>query len=121
MQENRGETIRELFDDTVNQMKTLGVYRSEYDGMIGIYAQLREQYDILTERFENSRYRINTKSAQGGLKKAPIVATLESLRKDILAYSDRLCLNPKSYDAMNIKQQKKSKLADFLEEGVSNG
>lgn len=97
------ETIRGIFDETVGRMKSLGVYREEYDGTIHIYAQLCEQYLTLTDRFERSKYKIQTQSAQGGMKKAPIVAALEALRKDLLAYSDRLCLNPKSYDAMSMK------------------
>ena len=120
-QAERRDISQSIFDDTVAQMQALGVYRPEYDGTVRIYAQLREQYDALTERFERSRYKINTASAQGGMKKAPLVATLESLRKDILAYSDRLCLNPKAYDGMNIKPPKKSKLEDALKEGALNG
>ncbi len=117
-QAERRSAIQTIFEETIKYMQTLGVYRSEYDSTIRIYAQLREQYDALTERFEKSKYKIQTASAQGGMKKAPIVATLESLRKDILTYSDRLCLNPKAYDAMNIKPIKKSKLSEAIE-GVS--
>ena len=51
---------------------------------------------------------------QGGAKKAPIVATLESLRKDILAYSDRLCLNPKSLENVTAEKTSKSTLARVL-------
>lgn len=104
-----------IFNDTVQKMKELGVYRAEYDSTIRIFSELCEQYQILTERFEKSKYKIQTKSAQGGMKKAPIVATLESLRKDILAYSDRLCLNPKSFDSLGLKEKpKQSKLEAAL-------
>ena len=106
-----------IFDQTVLQMKNLGTYKPEYNDIIYTYAELREQYIIITERFEKSRYRLQTKSAQGGYKKSPIVATLESLRKDILAYSDRLCLNPKSMEsASGIRATPpKSKLEAALE------
>lgn len=97
------QAVDMIFSDTVQKMEELGVYRKEYNGTIRIFAELCGQYQILTERFEKSKYKIQTKSAQGGMKKAPIVATLESLRKDILAYSDRLCLNPKSFDSMGQK------------------
>lgn len=116
MPDSHLDTQKSIYEETVERMKTLGVYKNEYSGTIQIYSQLCEQYILLTERFEKTKYRIQTRSAQGGMKKAPIVATLESLRKDILAYSDRLCLNPKAFDSMTIKpEKKKSKLEEAME------
>lgn len=77
-------------------MKNLGVYRPEYEPLILIFAELSEQYKRLTAEFVKSGYAYSEKTAEGGTKKAPIVATLETLRKDILQYSDRLCLNPRA-------------------------
>lgn len=110
------EKEKDIFDMTVERMKSLGVYRPEYDGQIEIYAQLCEQYIVVTERFEKSGFKLQTKSAQGGMKKSPIVATLESLRKDILAYSDRLCLNPKSFESLGITAPKNNPLAEALKD-----
>lgn len=109
--------IKSIHDKTVEQMVSLGVYKPEFEGLIGIYSQLVEQYDILTDRFERGKYKIQTKSAQGGMKKAPIVATLESLRKDIATYSDRLCLNPKAFKVVssNISTETTSKLDRAME------
>lgn len=103
------ETIKakDIFETTVDRMKSLGIYREEFDGTIQIYAQLVEQYSILTDRFERGKYKIQSQSAQGGLKKAPIVATLESLRKDILSYSNVLCLNPKAFGEQGVKDAPK--------------
>lgn len=94
------KALQVIKERTVERMTALGVYREEYDGTIEIYAQLCDQYDELTRRFEKSGYKVQTKSAQGGMKKSPVVATLEALRKDILSYSDRLCLNPKAFDSL---------------------
>lgn len=107
---------QDIFDTTVERMKSLGVYRKEYDGQIEIYAQLCEQYIIFTKRFEKAGYKLQTKSAQGGYKKSPIVATLETLRKDILAYSDRLCLNPKSFESLGLPAPKTNALAEALKD-----
>ncbi len=76
-----------------HRMKSLGVYRKEYDGAVDVLAQLLTQYNELTQRFEESGYRIAEVTATGS-KKAPIVTTLESLRKDILAYLNALGLTP---------------------------
>lgn len=115
------QEVEAIFNDTVRKMEELGVYRKEYNGTVRIFAELCQQYRILTERFEKSKYRIQTKSAQGGMKKAPIVATLESLRKDILAYSDRLCLNPKSFDALGLKEKPKQSKLDAAMGKILNG
>lgn len=117
------ERQKSIFETTVENMKSLGIYKPEYDGTIQIYAQLCEQYIIITERFEKSRYQLQTKSAQGGMKKSPIVATLENLRKDILSYSDRLCLNPKAFDSLGKEvQPEKSKLEAVMEKlGAQDG
>lgn len=103
---------------TVKSMKALGVYKKEYDGIIDIYAELLEQYALLTAEFGAGGHQCVSSTADGGEKKSPLVATLESLRKDILQYSDRLMLNPKAY----AKQQeagtisKKKSLMDALVE-----
>lgn len=101
--------------ETIKLMQALGVYKPEYDPIIEIYAELREQYTALTKKFAESGYRFEVETLQGGTKKAPIVATLESLRKDILAYADRLCLNPKSIETVTTNDpKKKSALAEAL-------
>lgn len=74
-------------------MESLGVYKKEFDPVISIYCELMEQYQKLTEKYENSGYEFSETTASGS-KKAPIVTTLESLRKDILAYSSQLGLTP---------------------------
>lgn len=80
-------------NQTRDQMKALGVYKPEFEPIIEVYSQLREQYKVLTERFIDSDYDIE-ETTNTGSKKAPIVTTLESLRKDILAYATQLGLTP---------------------------
>lgn len=112
------ETIKRA---TIADMKQLGIYKPEYNRLIDIYSELVEQYGKITEKFVNSDYKFQEMTADGGFKKAPIVATLETLRKDILAYSDRLCLNPQAFKTGTSSngKGKKSKLAEVL--GASGG
>lgn len=87
-------TIRK---QTVTEMKKLEVYKPEYDRIIGLYAGLWEQYHRLLDEYErDGHYAYAVTTADGGEKKSPLVATLEALRRDILACSDRLMLNPKA-------------------------
>ncbi|MBT2656627.1 P27 family phage terminase small subunit [Bacillus sp. ISL-18] len=103
-----------LKKNTIRDMKNLGVYKEEYDPLIDVYADLLSQYIRANKEFEQSGYQYETETAAGGTKKSAIVATLESLRKDLLAYSDRLCLNPKSIQSVTTEAPKQSKLAQLL-------
>lgn len=104
---------------TVAEMKKLGVYRPEYDRLVDIYAGLWEQYHRLMREYDTgSRYNYATGTGDGGEKKSPLVATLEAVRRDILAYSDRLCLNPKAEREGKLPVAgKKSKLEELLSRG----
>ena len=105
------ETIKRA---TIRDMKALGTHKPEYNRLIDTYADLVAQYCEINQRFKNSDYAFQVPTADGGSKKAPIVATLETLRKDILAYSDRLCLNPKSFETVTVEVSNKSKLDSVL-------
>lgn len=100
-----------------NDMMALGVYKPEFEPIIKIYGQLREQYDELTGQFESSGYSYAEQTATGS-KKSPIVTTLESLRKDILSYASQLGLTPQGLlraDDGAFKKKKISALAAALE------
>lgn len=103
---------------TIADMKKLKTYKPEFDPIINIYSELREQYFEITKEYKNSGYKYSEETRDGGTKKSPITATLETLRKDILQYSDRLCLNPKSLNENKIEVSKKkiSKLGEALAE-----
>lgn len=105
------DTIRA---NTISDMKKLGVYKPEYEPIICIYCELREQYELYTKQLKEKEYKCDEWTAAGGTKKSALIATLENLRKDILQYSDRLCLNPKANSNADIPKQGKSKLAEVL-------
>ncbi|EOB9432484.1 P27 family phage terminase small subunit [Listeria innocua] len=100
----------------IKDMKGLGVYKTEYDNIITIYCDLLTQYDDAQKKFVDSNYQYETSTAAGGTKKSAIVATLENLRKDIIAYSDRLCLNPRAIENITTENKKQSSLSDILSE-----
>ncbi|PFW04132.1 terminase [Bacillus thuringiensis] len=104
-------------EKVIEDMKGLGTYKPEYDAIISIYSDLLAQYYDANQKFKESNYQYETMTAAGGTKKSAIVATLENLRKDILAYSDRLCLNPKSVESVTTEggtKKKKSALGEAL-------
>lgn len=99
-------------------MKTLGVYKPSYDRLIDIYAELMEQYESLTAKYKESEYQYGEPTADGGIKKSPLVSTIENLRKDILQYSDRLCLNPKANQTN--EKERPNKEPSGLEAALAN-
>lgn len=100
---------------TIKDMKKLGVHKPEYNRLIDLYAGLVYQYYQISDEFEKGGYQYETSTADGGSKKSAIVATLENLRKDILTYSDRLCLNPQAATKDKSEKPKKiSKLGEAL-------
>lgn len=105
------ETIKRR---TIQDMKDLGTHKPQYNRIVDIYAGLVHQYLIAVADFEDSGYEYETETAAGNPKKSGIVSAMESLRKDILQYSDRLCLNPKSLENVTAESGKTSVLASVL-------
>lgn len=102
------KTKKQLKSAVIREMKSLGTYKKEYNNLIEIYAGLLHQYQVFELMFEQSDYQITeeytNKAGATNQRKVPILTAMESLRKDIVSYSDRLCLNPKS---LNVEQPKK--------------
>lgn len=92
---------------TTKHMKMLGTYREEFARLVDIYAGMVAQYYKLQEQYEQTEPDIVS------TKKSALVLEIETLRKDILAYSDRLLLSPKTRNA-DTQQERKSALADVL-------
>lgn len=102
---------------TVEDMKILNVYTPEYEPLIDIYSGLLYEYYLADKKHQNNNYQLESDTAAGGTKKSAITAAKENLRKDILSYSDRLCLNPKSSSVEPPKQREKpaNVFAQFME------
>lgn len=89
-------------------MQSLGTYKKEFDPVITILCQLKKQYDALTKKFEDDGYPFSEVTSSG-TKKAPIVVTLEGLRRDILSYYSQLGLTPHGLKKLNDQAMAESK------------
>lgn len=123
----RPETEKSIFNKTKKNMESLGVYRKEFDPLIEIYASMMVQYKAYAkmhadEQFNTSEITVNSKGVVNE-KKSPLVQTLETLRKDILSYSDRLCLNPKALteDKLKTNKAKPVGLDAFVSQALGDG
>lgn len=94
------KTKKQFKSAITREMKSLGVYKKEYNNLIDIYAGMLHQYQLFEYEFEESGYQITeeytNKAGATNQRKVPLLTAMESLRKDIVSYSDRLCLNPKT-------------------------
>lgn len=97
-------------------MKNLGIHKREFNRLIDIYAETVHQYLRAVADFEESNFQYETETAAGNPKKSGVVSAMETLRKDILQYSDRLCLNPRSLENITTLDTNKSTLASILSE-----
>ena len=108
-------TVETIKRRTVKNMKELGTYKVQFSPIISRYAETVWQYNLLYRRFEQSDFEVEVATGASGVKKSPIVATLENLRKDLTTYEDRLLLNPKSLkDSDNKTDNESSTFAKFL-------
>lgn len=105
------------FKEVKTDMEFLGVYKKEFDKTIEVYIDIYEQYQAAWKDFVDSGKQTLIE-CRGGYKKNPITMTLESLRKELLTYSDRLGLNPKALDQIKNAQIPKEMTA--LETFMSN-
>lgn len=94
-------------------MNNLGTYKAEYEPAIRILAGMRKQYDIIVKEFEEGGFRYSEQTEQGS-KKAPIITTMESLRKDILSYMNALGLVPRVAGQIKELPQKETKKKSAL-------
>lgn len=93
-------TVSSVEKNVIANMKSLRTYRDEFKPIISIYARLLYQYHRYSLELEENDFVIaeeyTNKAGATNFRKTPLATAMESLRKDILSYSDRLMLNPKA-------------------------
>lgn len=103
--------------DVVKKMKSLKVYKKEFEHTVNMLAKALADYEAMTASFEESGGKIIVEHTnQGGaanLSKNPFYATLEKLRADILLYSRELGLTPAALKKINEGEMKAKKESSF--------
>ena len=107
-----------LKNQTIKAMKDLGIYKKEYNQLIDIYAGLLHQYKSFEAEFIKSGYQVEeeytNKAGATNMRKVPLYTAMETLRKDIATYSDKLALNPKAYESITVEVAQQSTLEKAL-------
>ena len=80
--------------EIADRMRRLGVYKPEFDETIRRYRKLSDECGKIYAQYRKDGYPFEVSGPQG-VKKAPVVVTLESLRRDLLDLEDALGLSPR--------------------------
>ncbi len=116
-------TIRtnKIRNETIEKMRSLGVYREEFAVPIQRYADMRIQYDILSETWRESGYKVTenytNKAGATNIRKAPLYLSMENLRRELIEMENLFGLTPKGLKAIKaqgLDQGKKSVLDEAL-------
>lgn len=92
----RKETQATVLEQLVADGRALNVFRPEFLKCYEITAELIFEFNQRQAEYKNTGYATEVDS-DGKIKKAPSVAILETLRKDILAYLNALGLTAAGY------------------------
>ena len=83
-------TIRtnKIRNETIEKMRSLGVYREEFTIPIQRYADMRMQYDILCKTWRETGCKVTekytNKAGATNVRKAPLYLSMENLRRELI-------------------------------------
>lgn len=97
--QTKTKKINAIVKDTTQKMNNLSIYKSEFDVTIRRYAEMRLQYEILSDEWYSSGCQITeeytNKNGATNKKKTALYLAMESLRKELLDFENVLGLTPK--------------------------
>ncbi len=112
--------ITKTKNQTVKRMENLGIYKPEFENSINRYAELKIQYDILTEKWYETGCEITekytNKAGATNMRKTALYLSIENMRKELNELENILGLTPKGLKAIRAKGfgEKKQSALDRL-------
>lgn len=120
----KAQTIKTKITKTRNKtteyMKNLGIYKPEFENSVSRYAELRIQYDILTDRWYDEGCAITeeytNKAGAKNMRKTALYLSIEAMRKELNELENILGLTPKGLKQIRTKgfEEKKASALDKL-------
>lgn len=101
-------------------MKILGTYKLEFEAPVRRYAELRIQYDILTEKWYEEGCKITeeytNKFGAKNNRKTALYLAMETMRKELIEMENLFGLTPKGLRAIKSKglEDKKESALDKM-------
>lgn len=88
-------------------MQVLGTFKPEFDAPVRRYAELRIQYDILSDKWYEEGCQITedytNKSGATNQRKTSLYMSLETLRKELIELENLFGLTPRGLRAIKAK------------------
>lgn len=116
-----GTDYQTIYNQTVSDMKTLGIYKTEFIPIISRYAELRVQYLIIMDKWYSTGCVITeeytNKAGATNVRKTALYQAVENLRKELTETESILGLTPSGLKKINDKSMaipKKSILSEAL-------
>lgn len=115
--------FKQIYDQTVADMQTLGIYKSEFIPIITRYAELRVQYIVIMGKWYSTGCEITedytNKAGATNVRKTALYQAVENLRHELANHENMLGLTPqalKKINDKNFQSAKKSTLAEALKD-----
>lgn len=113
--------ITKTKNKTTDYMKNLGIYKPEFENSVSRYAELKVQYEILTDRWYDEGCAITeeytNKAGAKNMRKTALYLSIEAMRKELNDLENILGLTPKGLKQIRTKgfeERRESALEKFL-------
>lgn len=116
-----GTEFETVYNQTVEDMKSLNIYKNEFIPIITRYAEMRVQYIVIMDKWYSLGCVITenytNKSGATNVRKTALYQAVENLRHELADHETMLGLTPqalKKISDKNFQPVKKSTLAEAL-------
>ena len=109
----------EIYETTVENLKTLGTYKPEFTPLICRYAEMRLQFDLIMKQWYYSGCTVaepyTNKAGAMNYRKTALYQAIETLRRELLDVENVLGLTPLGIHKVNNKALAGKKQASVME------
>lgn len=103
----RKRRTAKVYKETVANMSILGTFQAQFEASVRRYAELRIQYDILSDQWYEEGCKITeiytNKYGAENERKTALYLSLETLRKELIEMENIFGLTPKGLKAIKTK------------------
>ncbi len=121
--QKRKSKITRIRNQTIENMRKLGTFRPEFEVTVQRYAEMRVQYEALSEKWYDSGCEITeeytNKAGASNQRKTALYMSMETLRKELTEMENLFGLTPKGLRgirAKGLEEKKESALAKLLKD-----
>lgn len=121
--QKRKSKITRIRNQTIENMRKLGTFRPEFEVTVQRYAEMRVQYEVLSEKWYDSGCEITeeyiNKAGASNQRKTALYMSMETLRKELTEMENLFGLTPKGLRgirAKGLEEKKESALAKLLKD-----